>query len=179
MNDSSMPVTAPAPVPVAETRPPPKETFFSRRDKLACAIAAAISFAFYFYTLAPSVTLEDSGEFITAGHHLGVPHPPGYPTWTIMAWLWQYLFPIGNIAWRLNVMSTVFSAAAVGLAALLISKSGHVMAARVGFLHETGHERLVDMIILASSVSAALMLAFSPVMWSQGVIAEVYGPNAF
>src|SRR5207249_12176287 len=87
--------------------------------------------------------------------------------------------PIGNIAWRLNVMSTDFSAVAVGLAALLVSKSGHVMAARVGFLHETGHERLVDLIILASSVSAALMLAFSPVMWSQGVLAEVYGPNAF
>lgn len=163
----------------AEATAHAKTPFYSRRDKLAFAIAAAVTFVSYVWTLSPSVTLEDSGEFITAGHNLGVPHPPGYPIWTILAWLWQWIIPFGNIAWRMNLMSAFFGAIAIGLTALLISKSGHEMAAKVGFLHGLPDQRLVDWVVLAGSVSAALMLAFAPVMWSQAVIAEVYALNAF
>jgi tetratricopeptide (TPR) repeat protein len=158
---------------------PSRQRFFSRRDKLAFGVAAAASFAGYFYTLAPSVTLEDSGEFLTAAYNLGVPHPPGYPIWTILAWLWQLIIPFGNIAWRVNLMSAFFGGLAVGLTALLISKGGHVMADKVGLLHRLESKKLVDLIVLVSSVSAALLLAFTPVMWSQAVIAEVYTLNAF
>ncbi|NQU10808.1 DUF2723 domain-containing protein [bacterium] len=154
------------------------EPFFSRRDKLAFWIATAVSLVGYVYTLAPSVTLEDSGEFLTAGRHLGVPHPPGYPIWTILAWIWQGLIPFGNIAWRVNLMSAVFGAVAIGLAALLISKTGHVLGHRVGYLQPLPG-RLVDLIVLGSSLCGSLMLAFSPVMWSQSVISEVYSLNAF
>lgn len=176
MSDSPVQVQTLRP---AETLRPGRQPFFSARDKTAFGIAAAITFVGYCFTLAPSVTLEDSGEFLTAARHLGVPHPPGYPIWTILAWVWQWILPIGNIAWRVNLMSAFFGALACGLAALLISKSGHVMAARVGFLNQIGNEKLVHLIVLASSVSAALMLAFSPVMWSQSVITEVYSLNAF
>ena len=30
-------------------------------------------------TLAPEVTLQDSGELVTGAFTFGVPHPPGYP----------------------------------------------------------------------------------------------------
>lgn len=178
MNESPVQTTTPTaatPATAAETKP----AFFNRRDKMAFTIASVVSFGGYFYTLLPSVGLEDSGEFLTAARHLGVPHPPGYPIWTIFSWIWQWIIPVGNIAWRVNLMSAFFAALAVGLAALLISKSGHVMAGKVGFLHQLDNEHLADLIILASSVSAALMLAFAPVMWSQAVITEVYALNAF
>lgn len=168
-----------APLSSAEPAAPSTGPFFSRRDKLAGLISFLVTFIGYVWTLAPSVTLEDSGEFLTASHNLGVPHPPGYPIWTIVGWLWQWIIPFGNIGWRGNLMSAFFGAAATGLAALLISKSGHVMSERVGFLHKLADEKLVDLIILASAVSASLMLAFSPVMWSQAVITEVYALNAF
>ena len=176
MSDSPVQTATPLP---AEEVAQEKIPFFSRRDKVAFCIAAVAAFVGYFATLAPSVTLEDSGEFLTAARNLGVPHPPGYPIWTILAWIWQLVFPFGNIAWRVNLMSAIFGAIAVGLGALLISKSGHVMARRVGFLNDIGKEQIVHLIILASSVSAALMFAFSPVMWSQSVITEVYALNAF
>src|SRR5437867_3330793 len=153
--------------------------FYSRRDLIAGSATFLVAFAGYMATLAPSVTLEDSGEFLTAAYHLGVPHPPGYPIWTICAWLWYHLIPFGNIAWRINMMSAFFSALACGLATLLVSKSGHVMCAKVGFLHAEVNKRLVDLIVMASSICAGLLLAFCPVMWSQSVIAEVYGLNAF
>ncbi len=178
MNDSPVQTTTPTAATPALARES-KPAFFSRRDKMAFTIASVVSFAGYFYTLLPSVGLEDSGEFLTAARHLGVPHPPGYPIWTILSWIWQWIIPVGNIAWRVNLMSAFFAALALGLAALLISKSGHVMAGKVGFLHELDNEHLADLIILASSVSAALLMAFSPVMWSQAVITEVYALNAF
>jgi len=152
--------------------------FYTRRDLLAGTIAGVVAFAGYMWTLAPSVTMEDSGEFLTAAYNLGVPHPPGYPIWTILAWLWCHLVPFGNIAWRGNMMSAFFSALACGLGTLLVSKSGHVLARKVGFLQAGASQRLVDLIVLASSICAGLLLAFSPVMWSQGVITEVYGLNA-
>ncbi len=167
---------------LAESDPPslPVEpVFYSRRDKQAFWIAAGVTFLAYMYTLAPSVTLEDSGEFLAAANSLGVPHPPGYPSWTIFAWLFKTLIPFGNVAWRVNLMSAFFGAWAVGLAALLISKAGHVMGHHVGVLQKIGDEKAVDWLVLASAVSGALMLAFTPVMWSQSVITEVYSLNAF
>ncbi len=153
--------------------------FFGVRDKLAFGIATVLTFAVYWYTLAPSVTLEDSGGFLTAAHNLGVPHPPGYPVWAMLAWAWQWIIPFGSVAWRVNLLSAFLGALAVGFAALLISKSGRVMASRCGFLQRIENENVLPPIILASSVAASLLLAFSPMMWSQSVITEVHSLNAF
>src|SRR5882724_11090559 len=153
--------------------------FFSACDKAAFLVAGSVAFAGYWYTLAQSVTLEESGGFLTAAHDLGVPHPPGLAVWAILAWIWQWVIPFGSVAWRVNLMSAFFGALAVGFAALLISKSGRVMASRCGFLQQVADERALRRIILASAVSAALILAFSPVMWSQSVITAVYALNAF
>ena len=64
----------------------------------------------YVLTLAPSVTLEDSGELITGAADFGVPHPPGYPLWTMSGFLFSHLVPFGSIAWRVNLESAVSSA---------------------------------------------------------------------
>ena len=69
-------------------------TFFSVRDKIAFIAAGLVTFAGYWYTLAPSVTLEDSGGFLTAAHNLGVAHPPGYPVWTVFRFLRHLHHPL-------------------------------------------------------------------------------------
>src|ERR1017187_3435344 len=98
----------PEPTAMTESTYPISEeatTFFSVRDKIAFLAASLVAFAAYCYTLAPSVTLEDSGGFLTAAHNLGVPHPPGYPVWTMLSWVWQWSIPFGSIAWRVNLLS--------------------------------------------------------------------------
>ncbi len=114
-----MSVPEPGSAPVASTdhelSSSADERFFSWRDWLAFSLAAGLCLAGYLVSIQPSVGLEDSGEFLVAAYHLGVPHPPGYPIWTILAWAWQKLIPFGNIAWRVNLMSVVFGAAAIGL----------------------------------------------------------------
>jgi len=99
---------------VAEDRQP----LFLKTDWWAALIAALISGAVYFYTAQPNVGLLDSGEFIVAAQHFGVPHPTGYPLWTLLTWLFQ-LLPLGNAAWEVNIFSGLCGALAVGATTLL------------------------------------------------------------
>src|SRR3974390_1917489 len=83
--------------PPANLNPPP---LFRRLDWLTFLIAFAGGWIGYYLTLAPELTLEDSGELATGSFYAGIPHPPGYPVWTIYTWLWTVLVPFKNIAWR-------------------------------------------------------------------------------
>lgn len=146
---------------------------FNQWDSLAFAVVFLLSLFIYVYTLAPSVTLEDSGEFITAAVHFGVPHPPGYPLWTIGTWLLSNFFPYGNVAWRVNLFSAICGALANGLLTLLVSHSSRWIGARI---HTS-----IPLIQRASfwcSIASGMIIALSDVMWSQAVIAEVYTLNA-
>lgn len=125
---------------------------------IALAVIVALgALAVYLCTLARGVTGEDSGNFITAAYNLGIPHPPGYPLYTLVAHLFT-LLPIGGVAARVALDSAMFAAGAAGFTALLI-----VMFTRNRWAAALG----------------AFMLAFSFEFWKQAVIAEVYGMNAF
>jgi hypothetical protein len=141
---------------------------WERADALAGVFASVVVGGVYFWTAAPSVTLLDSGEFILAAQHFGVPHPTGYPLWTVLAWLFT-LLPLGNAAWEVNLFSGLCGALAVGLAASLMSSSSR-------WLFGGRMERGGGGVVLA--VGMALLFAFSFSMWSQAVIAEVYTLHA-
>ena len=138
-------------------------------DWLTGLVCAVIAGAVYFWTAAPNVTLLDSGEFIVAAQHLGVPHPTGYPLWTLLAWIFQ-LLPLGNTAWEIALFSGVCGALATGLTAALFSSSTRWMLGE-----QITRWRGLNAIV---SVSVALLFAFSFSMWSQAVIAEVYTLHA-
>lgn len=138
---------------------------FQRQDWLAAIVSTLVSLAVYVYTTAPNVTLLDSGEFLVAAQHFGVPHPTGYPLWTIVSWLFQ-LLPLGNAAWEIALCSAVCGALGVGVCALLASS----LIGWMGFLPATT-PRFVRPVI---AIAFALLFAFSQSQWSQAVIAEVY-----
>jgi hypothetical protein len=73
------------------------------------------SFAFYLFGVYPSVSVGDSGEFITAAATLGIPHPPGFPLYTVLAHAFGELLPWANWGYRLNVFSAVCAATSVSL----------------------------------------------------------------
>lgn len=156
--------------------------FFDRMDWVAFWVATVVAFAVYVLSLGPSVGLEDSGELVTAAVGLGVPHPPGYPLWTLLSWCFCKLFGWvtwqgwPNPAWAVALGSAVTGALAVGVTALLIVRSGRDLLA--GTAARTG-ERWVAASAWMGGVAAALAFAFSPVMWSQSVIVEVYALGAF
>ncbi len=163
-----------------------KKGFFSKFDWAACWVATLVSFAVYFYTLGPSVGLEDSGELATASAHLGVPHPPGYPFWTLCTWVFCRLFSFvtymghPNPAWAVSCCSAVFGALAAGCTAMLICRSAgdFVFNKRRDSLFGDVGASLSDYLCFGGGVGGALAFAFSPVEWSQSTIVEIYSLNS-
>ena len=134
---------------------------FERTDWVAAGVSYLIAQCIYFFTTQPNVGLLDSGEFLTAAVHVGVPHPTGYPLWTIGAHIFK-LFPFGNGAWEINLFSGFCSAVAVGILGLILCNSLRWFGVR---------ERVAQIL----AIGWAVALACSVSMWSQAVIAEVYG----
>ena len=156
------------------TLPASREERFERSDYIAAAIVFAVTLFVYVLTLSPGVTLEDSGELITGAADFGVPHPPGYPLWTMSGYLFSHLVPFGDAAWRVNLQSAVFGAVANAILTLLVCHSGRWLAQRWA-----GPEAqpLARRWMFYIGMLAGFVIGFSDVMWSQGTIAEVYTLN--
>ncbi|MEK7477396.1 MAG: DUF2723 domain-containing protein [Candidatus Coatesbacteria bacterium] len=128
-------------------------------------LAAALPlFGLYLRTLSPTVPFEDGGEMIAPSFTLGIHHPPGYPLYALVGRL-AAAVPLGDIAFRFNLLSAACGAAACGLAAcvayrLLAGVSG--LRPALGWL---------------ASLAAAWLLGTASQLWWQSVIAEKYAMN--
>lgn len=139
----------------------------SRADLIIATLAGLACFALYAKTLAPTLLMADAAEFQLACHLLGVAHPTGYPLYLMLGWLWSHLLPIGDAAYRINLLSSVFSATAIGLAYPLTLRILKVTLPTVP-----------RNLLRAVAVIAGLTLAFSRTFWSQALRAEVYALNS-
>jgi len=88
-------------------------------------------FLVYVFTLAPGLTLWDSGEFLSAIHSLGIPHPPGTPLYVLIGNVWAKIFsPLVGFAYSINLLSALCSSIACGLMAnLFVRWTGDRLAA--------------------------------------------------
>jgi hypothetical protein len=120
----------------------------------------------YARTLAPGITWahasSDSGDLITAAATLGVAHPPGYPTYLLLAHLAQYL-PVGDLALRTNLLSA--------LAALLTLLCTYHTVRGLLPVEQRWHAPF-------AAALATFSLGSSPLFWSQAIVTEVYTLNA-
>jgi len=114
-------------------------------------------FGVYLCTTAPTVYLGDSGEFTAAAFSLGIPHNSGYPLYSLLGKIFC-MIPLGNVGFRMNLMSVFFSALTVSLVYAIIFR--------------------ITSSILSSAVAASF-LAFTPLFWLQTVSAEVYPLHTF
>lgn len=129
----------------------------------AYMVATAVIVLFvYAKTLAPDLTWAnasmDGGELITASATLGIPHPPGYLTYVLLGKLFSFI-PIGTIAFRYNLFSSVSMAIAAGLL--------------VGTINQLARPTVKPVVASA----AATVFAFMPLVWSQAIVSEVYALN--
>jgi len=157
---------------------------YGRLAKLCAAAVFLIALVVYSWTLAPAVTLTDSGELIVAAYGLGVAHPPGFPLWIMLAHLASFL-PFGSVAVRINFSSAVFAALACAMltlvvAELLITRSCFAAPRRRNKAARQGSEssKASGLLIFAPAVGAGLLMAFSRTLWGYATITEVYTLNA-
>jgi hypothetical protein len=144
---------------------------FRTRDWLTFILTFFTVWAVYFATLAPEVTLEDSGELVTGSMYAGIPHPPGYPVWTIYSWLWTALVPVGNMAWRVALAEATASALACALISLLVSRgSSFLMGSLESIKAFAG--RWETVVCIVSGFSAGLLMGLDGFMWRESVAAN-------
>ena len=91
-----------------------------------------------------------------AGAHLGVAHPPGYPLYTLIVYLFTQL-PFGSVAFLGHLSSAVLGAFACGCVYVCVRLLG---ASPI------------------PALTATWLFAASEHFWSQAIIAEVYTLNA-
>jgi len=81
---------------------------------IPAAIAAALVFILYLLTLAPSVAMWDTGEYMAATKVLGLPHPPGNPFFMLLGHAFATLpLPVSYGA-KINIMAALASACSAG-----------------------------------------------------------------
>jgi len=130
----------------------------TRSDRLVALLLFLFFFALYLFTCSHNPNMAgDSPELISASYSLGVAHPPGYPTYTMLGYLITRL-PLGSVAFRMNFLSVLFHS----LALLLLFPA---------FLKMTRS--------LVSSAVATSILGFSYLFWFYSLVAEVFPFNDF
>jgi tetratricopeptide (TPR) repeat protein len=120
----------------------------------------AAATAFYALLCAPGVGWMDSGELTAAAWNLGGAHPPGHPAHSLLGRL-ASLVPLGEVAFRVNLLSAVAMGAA--------------LAGVIALARRLTPER--DAAIAGAAVGAALA-GLAPAALMNATRAEVYAPVA-
>ncbi|MDQ3493403.1 MAG: DUF2723 domain-containing protein [Chloroflexota bacterium] len=116
--------------------------------------AALLSLAVYVPTLMPDIGFWDTAEFQAIGPVLGIAHPTGYPSYTLLAWLASVLLqPLGTEAFRANLLNALLMASAAGLVALVVT----LLTRRRSL-----------------GLAAGLLLGLAPTVWDNAVRADAH-----
>jgi hypothetical protein len=126
---------------------------------LAAATVFAAALALYVPTLLPDVGTWDTAEFQAIGPVLGIAHPTGYPTYTLLAWVASVLLqPFGNEAYRADLLSALLLAGAAAL--LAVATIGVTRRWPLGLL-------------------AGLAFAVTPIAWRLSTRADAHALHGF
>lgn len=122
-----------------------------------------LAFGAYRLTAAPAVLPGDAGEFQFTVPLAGVSHPPGYPLYHLLGWLWTRLYQ-ANPAQGVNHFSALWGGVAVGLFYLLAYEALSQLAFRLRWGRGAGWLAAITTVVWGAN----------PVLWAQATQAEVY-----
>ncbi len=132
----------------------PSRSVVDRRTtgRRATAVAFLAPLALYLATMAPTIYNLDSAELTTAAYSGGLVRATGYPLYLLIGRAWSRL-PIGDVGYRMNLLSAVCGALTIALGWRLLRRLGVGTWAAFGALG---------------------LLAASRFFWAMSLIAEVY-----
>src|SRR5271168_62014 len=154
---------------------PQSGPLFRKLDWLALLLAFGGVWLVYLLTLAPELTLEDSGELCTGSFYAGIPHPPGYPFWAIYSWLWTKIVFFGNVAWRVEVGESFAAAMGCGLVALMVSRGSSMLIEGIEELKNI-ESKWENAICVITGIIAGLMTGFDGFLWKESVVINRISP---
>lgn len=139
-----------------------------RRGQVSALAAFAFSLALYALTAPRGLTWDlggaDGGELAAVVFTGGIAHPPGYPTYTLLAQAAR-LLPGASFAHQLNLFSALCGSLTTALLAL--------SALRL-WQHQHRDDEIPAALRYFLPFTAAALFAVTEVVWTQSVITEVY-----
>ncbi len=149
---------------------------YKKLENILLYVLLIIVSGVYLYTVAPTLSFWDCGEFISSAYTLAVPHPPGTPLYVILGRVWLIIFslfaailPISKeIAWHMNILGVVFSVLTTFLLYKLILKI-------LRMIPHNDHQ-ITNLIV---AFATCLGISFFNTYWGNAIETEVYASATF
>ncbi|MEO0137895.1 MAG: DUF2723 domain-containing protein [candidate division WOR-3 bacterium] len=143
-------------------------------ERLLLFIILIFTGGVYLYTMAPTVSFWDCGEFIACSYTLGIPHPPGTPLYVVIGRVWLML--VGSVAsifskevaWHMNLIAVTFTLLSVFLFYRILLKI---------FRFWSRNEKNLTQLLVAFGTT--LLVSFFYTVWENAIETEVYGASTF
>ncbi len=129
----------------------------------------------YTLTLEPTASFWDCGEFISSAYKLEVGHPPGNPIFMLTGRFFaNFASNPSQVAWCINFMSAMFSAATI----LLLFWTITALARKI-VIKGDNYSLTNTIAIMGAGAVGALAYTFSDTFWFSAVEGEVYAYSSF
>ncbi|MBE9480334.1 MAG: DUF2723 domain-containing protein, partial [Bacteroidetes bacterium] len=149
---------------------------FKKQNNIIGWIAFAIATVVYLFTVEPTASWWDCGEYIATAYKLQVGHPPGAPLFQLLGRFFS-LFAFGDVtkvALMINIMSVLSSSFTILFLFWTITMLAEKVAVREG---EMTQGKMYA--VLGSGLVGALAYTFSDSFWFSAVEGEVYAMSSF
>ncbi|MGB3340194.1 MAG: DUF2723 domain-containing protein [bacterium] len=145
-------------------------------EKILLFVLVGLTAGVYLYTVAPTLSFWDCGEFIASAYTLAVPHPPGTPFYLLLGRVWlmilgiiSAILPISKeVAWHMNLLGLGFSVVTL----VFIYK----MILKIFRMFQKGNDQRTLIII---AFATCLGIAFYYTYWQNAIETEVYAAATF
>ncbi|MEI7663651.1 MAG: DUF2723 domain-containing protein, partial [Bacteroidota bacterium] len=149
---------------------------FKKLNNITGWVVFGIAALTYILTLEPTVSWWDPGEHISTAYKLQIGHPPGAPTFGLLARIFS-LFAFGNTA-RVAFMINMVSALSSAFTILFLFWTITMMARRIVSPKDDMTPAQMWK-ILSAGVVGALTFTFSDSFWFSAVEANVFAMSLF
>ncbi len=149
---------------------------FKKINNIAGWLIFAIAAFVYIYTIEPTVSFWDCGEYIATSVKLQVGHPPGAPFFQMVGNVLAQL-AFGNVemqAYWVNMVSALSSAFTILFLFWTITALAKKLAEKTGTLDDG---KMI--VIFGAGAVGALAYTFSDSFWFSAVEGEVYAMSSF
>ena len=142
------------------------ENKFNLWNRVAAAVAFVVSAFTYLSTIEPTASFWDCGEFIASSYKLEVGHPPGNPTFQLIARIFTLFGDNMHAAVLVNAMSALCSALTILFLYLTIVWFAKRMTKKLSIA------------VIGAGLIGALAYCFSDTFWFSAVEGEVYAMSS-
>ncbi len=147
---------------------------FSRINNIVAVVVLAIASFTYLSTIEPTASFWDCGEFIASSYKLEVGHPPGNPTFQVIARFFTMFADKDHAAMMVNAMSAICSALTIMLLYLTIV----YLARRLMEKRGVGITASNVAKVIGAGLVGSLAYCWSDTFWFSAVEGEVYAMSS-